>query len=398
MFKSLDGKFYIFLLLFFMNLAFLAYAILNLSISYYEAKLFYYDHNLISLLMKISCKFLTQSDFGVKFPFLFLHFINSILMYKISKFILKRREDRLVCVFIYMFLPGVMSSAIVANMAGITIFFTLLFIYLFETKKYYLSIFILFITVFIDKTFTILFIGVFFYSIYNSKRELAFISFILLVMSFLFYGFETSGKPKSYFLDTLGVYAAVFSPFIFLFFVYVMYRIWVKDSKNLIWFISISSFCISLLLSLRQKILLDEFLPFCVISIPLLVKTFYSSYRIRLPKFRIKYKILAIFLISSLLINSILISFNSKLYKFFKNNPQNHFAYKFDIAKDLADKLKSLNINSLIVLDDELALRLKFYGIEGGGNYILSEDKIYKPKFKITINKGEIQIANFYIL
>jgi hypothetical protein len=43
------------------------------------------------------------------------------------------------------------------------------------------------------------------------------------------YSFDTGGKPKGYFLDALGVYAAIFSPLLFLYFIYSMYRILIKE-------------------------------------------------------------------------------------------------------------------------------------------------------------------------
>ena len=287
---------FLFAFIFIINAILLLYAISNLSISYYEAKIFYNDANIVSLIINLSCRVFGQNDYALRLPFLVISLANSILLYRLSKRLLKRKIDRLFCVVLYMFLPGVMASAILVNMAGISIFFTLLFLYLFELKKINAAIFILIISVFIDKSFNILYLGVFFYGLYIKEKKLFIPSFLLFILTFIFYDFNISGKPKSYFLDTIGVYAAVFSPLLFLFFIYCVYRIWVKEEKNILWFIVITSFCASLILSLRQKVELEEFLPYCVIGMPLIIRVFFNSYRVRLPKFRKKYNILAFFL------------------------------------------------------------------------------------------------------
>lgn len=389
---------FLFVFIFIINAIFLLYAISNLSISYYEAKIFYNDTNLVNFIINLSCKIFGQNDYALRLPFLMISLANSILLYKLSKRLLKRKIDRLFCVVLYMFLPGVMTSAILVNMAGISIFFTLLFLYLFELKKTNFAIFILIISVFIDKSFNILYLGVFFYGLYKNEKKLFIPSFLLFILTFIFYDFNISGKPKSYFLDTIGVYAAVFSPLLFLFFIYCVYRIWVKEEKNILWFIVITSFCTSLILSLRQKVELEEFLPYCVIGVPLIIRVFFNSYRVRLPKFRKKYNILAFFLGFSLALSSLFLVFNQfQYFLFFKNNPQKHFIYKYDIAKELAKELKKLDLTKIVVFDDELALRLKFYGIEIGSSLILSSEAITNPKHIIKIKSMGVLKAEFYI-
>lgn len=396
--QILKNEIFLFAIIFSINAILLFYAISNLSISYYEAEIFYKNSDLVSLISNLSCKIFGQNDYALRIPFLFIHLANSILLYRLSKRLLKRKIDRLFCVVLYMFLPGVMASAILVNMAGITIFFTLLFLYLLELKKIYLAIFILIISVFINKYFNILYLGLFFYTLYKKEKNLCIVSFLLFVFTFIFYDFDISGKPKGYFLDTIGVYGAVFSPFIFLFFIYCIYRIWVKEKKTILWFIVITSFCASLLLSLRQKVEIEEFLPYCVVGAPLMIRVFFNSYRVRLPKFRKKYNILAIFLSISLAFSSLLIVFNQLQYPlFFKNKPDRHFIYKYDIAKDLARELKKVNLTKINIFDDELALRLKFYGIENGGEYILTNERITKPRQTIKIQNMGVLKEEFFL-
>jgi len=166
----------------------------------------------------------------------------------------------------------------------------------------------------------------------------------------------------------------VFSPLLFLYFVYAMYRILIKEEKNLLWYISFFSLVVSLLLSLRQRLLLEDFAPFVVLSVPLMVKVFFNSYRVRLPAFRKLHTFFFGLVLVTLFINTLFTFFNKPLYAVM-NEPSKHFAINYNIARELADELKARGIHQVMIKDDKMALRLKFYNIERGGNYKLS---IYK--------------------
>lgn len=234
---------------------------------------------------------------------------------------------------------------------------------------------------FIDKTFNILFLTFFFFGIYKKKSTMFIISFILFALNLTFYGFEVSGKPKGYLLDTLGIFAACFSPLIFIYFFYVLYRLTFKDDKSLLWFLGSITFVFCLLLSLRQKLYLEDFLPFCVICTPLLVKTLMQSYRVRLPRFRLKYKIFIECAFAFLLFCYFSIIANNILY-FFIKNPNNHFANNYHIVKELAYKLNQNGINS-IHAKKELQKRLLFYGIKDSKKLYIREFNVKDDNFKI---------------
>lgn len=390
---------FLFSLVFLLNLACLVFAISNLSISYYEAQIFFNCENLVSFLANLSCQIFGQNDFAVRLPFLLIHLISCIIMYRYSKLLLKRKVDRLICVILYMFLPGTMVSAIIVNEAGIILLFTLLFLYLYESKKFFASYVVLTFSIFVDSAFGILYFGVLFYAIYEKKRNLAILTTTLLIISVIFYSYDIHGKPKGYFLDALGVYAAVFSLFGFLFFIYAVYRVWIKERKSILWFIVVSAFLLSLILSFRQRFEIEKFLPFATIAVPLIVRVFFNSQRIRLPQFRKKHNFFAILTVVFLFFHSFLIINSQILYPvFFKNKPDRHFIYKFDIAKNLANELKIKDINSVITIDPELRLRLKFYGIDSGGRYILSDRNIGNIKGEIEIVKFGNIVAIFYLL
>lgn len=359
----------------------LAYGTQSISISYDEAKTFFHGNDFIHYLAVYSTQLLGQNDFALRLPFILLHLASIILLYKIGKLFLKKKVDRIVSVAIYALLPGVNSVALLVNSGIVVIFFSLLFTYLYLKEYKVASHLVLITSLFIDNSFTIFYIALFVYALMKRKTDLFILTLILFSASMYLYGFDTGGKPKGYFVDTLGVYAVVFSPFLFLYFVYAMYRILIKEEKNLLWYISFFSLVVSLLLSLRQKLLLEDFAPFVVLSVPLMVKVFFNSYRVRLPSFRKLHTLFFTLVLVTLFANTMLSFFHKPLYAFM-DEPSKHFAINYDIAKELADALKAKGITKVMTKDDKMALRLKFYQIERGGNAKLSVQKEIEEGFE----------------
>ena len=379
------------------DFVFLLYAANSLSISYNEAEIFFQKHGLLSFILKLSTHFFGQNDLAVRGVMIFFHIASVVLMYKVSKFYIKLEFDRIIAVLLFVLLPGTLASALIINNAGICITLALLCIYLFHIKKKILFSLFFCLAFFIDGDFLIFYAGFFIFALYKRKPPLAWLSAILFLLTLYFFGFETNGRPSGHFIDTFGIFAAVFSPFVFIFFVYTIYRIWVKEKKDLLWFIAICSFCFCMIVSVRQRLELEQFLPFCVIATPLMVRVFFNSYRVRLPKFRKGHKICTSLVMLFLIFNWSAIIFNQIFYLFL-NDPTKHLTYKFDVAKELADKLKEAGVQDITTEDTRLALRLKFYGIKTKSyskNLLASADLDEKSKFSIE-KMGKV-VANFNI-
>ncbi|WP_148785486.1 ArnT family glycosyltransferase [Campylobacter concisus] len=379
------------------DFVFLLYAANSLSISYNEAEIFFQKHSLLGYILKLSAHFFGQNDLAVRGVMIFFHIASVVLMYKMSKFYIKLEFDRIVAVLLFVLLPGTLASALIINNAGICITLALLCIYLFHIKKKILFSLFFCLAFFIDGDFLIFYAGFFIFALYKRKPPLAWLSAILFLLTLYFFGFETNGRPSGHFIDTFGIFAAVFSPFVFIFFVYTIYRIWVKEKKDLLWFIAICSFCFCMIVSVRQRLELEQFLPFCVIATPLMVRVFFNSYRVRLPKFRKGHKICTSLVMLFLIFNWSAIIFNQIFYLFL-NDPTKHLTYKFDVAKELADKLKEAGVQDIATEDTRLALRLKFYGIKTKSyskNLLASADLDEKSKFSIE-KMGKV-VANFNI-
>ena len=379
------------------DFVFLLYAANSLSISYNEAEIFFQKHSLLGYILKLSAHFFGQNDLAVRGVMIFFHIASVVLMYKVSKFYIKLEFDRIVAVLLFVLLPGTLASALIINNAGICITLALLCIYLFHIKKKILFSLFFCLAFFIDGDFLIFYAGFFIFALYKRKPPLAWLSAILFLLTLYFFGFETNGRPSGHFIDTFGIFAAVFSPFVFIFFVYTIYRIWVKEKKDLLWFIAICSFCFCMIVSVRQRLELEQFLPFCVIATPLMVRVFFNSYRVRLPKFRKGHKICTSLVMLFLVFNWSAIIFNQVFYLFL-SDPTKHLTYKFDVAKELADKLKEAGVQDIATEDTRLALRLKFYGIKTKSyskNLLASADLDEKSKFSIE-KMGKV-VANFNI-
>lgn len=352
----------------------LIYGSQDISIGYDEASTFFYGKNLTHYIVVFSTEILGQNDFALRLPFIVFHLLSIILLYKISKPFLKKKIDRILSITIYALLPGVNSVALLVNSGSIVIFLTLLFVYLHMREKIIPSYIVLILSLFVDNSFVILYLSLFAYAIFNRKSDMLFLTLLLFGLSMYMYGFDTGGKPKGYFIDTLGIYAIIFSPLLFLYFIYALYRILIKEEKNLLWYISFFSLLFSLLLSLRQKLLLEDFAPFVVLAIPLMIKVFFNSYRVRLPVFRKLHSLVFGLIIFSLALNTLVIFFNKPLYRLI-DEPSKHFAINYHVAKELASELKAIGVHNLSIKDEKMALRLKFYGIEKGEGYILRTKK-----------------------
>lgn len=367
----------------------------SLSISYKEAINLFDNSSVLSLITKSSIYFFGHNDLALRLPFIVFYLLSVVLMYKITKNYFKYNFDRFISILIFMLLPGVLSASLLVNTAIITTFFTLLYIYYYQTynKHFYLLLPFLLL---LDNSFMILFLALFFFSLKTDDKKLLYISLILFGISVVIFGLPTDGRPKGYFLDTLGIYSAIFSPILFIYFLYTIYKIAINKQQDLSWYISATALILSILVSFRQKIYIEDFAPYVVIAIPAMVKIFIHSYRVRLKEFRKKYNIMAILTVIMLLINVFLTFFNKALYLALPDIKQ-HFVYQYHFAKELSLELKKRNINNILFDDKSLELRLKFYEINSANEYFLSLKEFYNYDEKISISYYNKELFVVYI-
>ena len=363
---------------------------LELSISYLEASIVYGDFSFLQTLLNLSFSFFGKNDFALRVPMIVMHLLSVLLLYLISKKYLKYERDRIWLIFIFVLLPGVISSSIIVNSAGLIIFGLLLFIYMYENFSIKYSYLLLGLYAFIESGFVYLFIALLFYA-YNKKDKNFFIfNMLTLSVSIYLYGFNSHGLPKGYFLDVLGLYGAVFTPIVFIYLFYVLYKSLLKKEIDLLWYIASVTLILSLILSFRQRVQIEIFAPYLIIALPLIAQAFSSAYRVRLKIFRKNYKIIFIFSLVLLILNSTVVIFNKEIYRFIEN-PKKHFAYKMHVAKELSKELKAQGVDC-VDSSPKMSLRLRFYGINSCDKYKLTRVKKENHLNNVTISYKNIEV------
>ena len=367
----------------------------SLSISYKEALNVFVNNSVLSIISKLSISIFGQNDIALRLPFIMFYALSVLLMFKLTENYFRYEKDRFIAIWIFMILPGVISASLLVNSAIMVIFFTLLYLYMYQKNakhSYLLLVFFLFV----DNSFAILYLALFFYSFKNQDKKLMYFSMIFFILSMYVYGFSTDGKPRGFLVDTFAIYATVFSPLLFIYFIYSLYRTGVKDERTITWYISMTAMVLSIIFSFRQRVFIEDFGPYVIIALPFMLKTFFHSYRVRLKEFRKAYDVLAVLIIGMLIINVVLTLVNKPLYLVL-GNPTKHFVYQYHFAKELSDELKKRDINEITCSDKELQLRLKFYNINEGEKYFISTRPYYNYDEKIVIKYYNKELLDVYV-
>jgi len=357
----------------------------SLSISYAESMILYEEFSFLSLLVKASIYFFGTNDFALRFPMIILHLLSAILLYKISKEYVQKEKNRLWLVLVFVLLPGVVSSAIILNNAGLIIFGLLFFVYIYKNFSRKYTYFLLTLYLLIAGDFVYLFLALCIYAIYTKERNFFIFNIIAFFTSVFLYGIDAKGSPQGHFLDAMGVYSAIFTPIIFIYLFYILYRRYLTKDIEILWFIATVPFLLSLILSFRQRIELEVFAPYLILALVLAAQTFYHSYRVRLKMFKTNYRLAFTLSLIFLILNTLVVFFNKELYPYL-NKPQSHFAYNMHVAKELASELKSRGIEC-VNTDYKMSSRLRFYGVTNCNTYKLTQvSKNIKNVDTVTIS------------
>ncbi len=186
----------IFFLIIGLDALWLSLQIGELSISYNEAEILNGDFSFLQLLLNSSIMLFGQNDFALRLPMIFLHILSAILLYSISKKYIKVERNRLWLLIIFILLPGVISSAIIVNSAGVILFGLLLFAYVYENYSIKYSYWLLFLYMLLDGGFVTLFMGLVFYSLYKKDKKFLLFNLFIFLSSLLIYGIDTHGSRQ----------------------------------------------------------------------------------------------------------------------------------------------------------------------------------------------------------
>jgi hypothetical protein len=367
----------------------------SLSLTYHGAKLLYAeDPTAMTRIIRASLALFGQNDVALRLPMILMNLVSALLLYGIAKPYAKNDRERLWLVAIFLMLPGIISASLLVDSAALTVLG--LFGYLYAFQRFgHRADGLLLLLLWLSPSFMLLFFGLAVHAARVKDWRYFSLYGLLVLVALWLYGFNTGGLPENRFLDTIGLYAAVLSPFVFIYMVYVLYRRFVTKRTDRIWSIVASVFLLSIALSFRQRIGIEVFAPYLMAALPLGMQTFSRSYRIRLRPFRKRYRLLFTLAVGFLVLNAAAVFLNKAAYPYLES-PSHYFAHKAHVAKELAQALKAQRIRCAKLDNERMQLRLRFYGIERCGEAYVSsrEDADAIP---VTIRYFHTAVAKYYV-
>lgn len=360
-----------FILVLICSISIILFIISGLSISYQEAVLYFSDNNITSRLSRFSTSLLGVNDYTFRIPNIILFALNLTLIYLISKKVLKHPKDAILCAIIYALIPGVIMQGTILNQSSIILFVVLLVCYI-EIAYNKIAYPILAISIFLGPSIFMLFLALFFYALSFKKTYTAIFALMCFSINMYIFGIDVSGIPRGNFLDVIRSLALLYSPPLFVYYVYILYRNITKEKKNLLLYVSVCSLVVSMLLSIRQNVDKEVFLFMSLCGIPLMIRQFLSDIRVRLPIFQNSYKNRFIIVITVLIIEASILILSKYLYVALENPS---FLNSFYIAKEISIQLKERNISKITIDDKTMKKRLEFYGIGDGGQPLKKVNK-----------------------
>jgi len=331
-------------------------------ISPYEAKVLYTSQDTVSILMKTG-QSIVPGFFGLRLFFVLFGFISIILFYLLSRRHFTKERDTYLATVIFMFLPGILTGMALANIAIVVLPVVLLFVLLHERGSFWPQPILMLALFFIHEASVIFIVAVLVYAVIHKDKKLAIASSaFLLAFILLSKGITIGGRPSGHFIEIFGLYATLFSPLVFIYFFYAMYRILLRGKKSLSWYIAFTALAFSLILSIRQRIELTDFAPYVLIAVIPMLNTLNYSIRVRLPQFQKLYKTGFYIVTATLVLNMLLIVFHQVTY-YMSGKHEKHFAKRIYEPYDLAKSLKAKGIECYDTPDRHIQLQLKYYQI-----------------------------------
>lgn len=344
------------------------YLAITTPIGPHEAKTFYTSSGIVSSLMHWGDALL-GGFIGIRIFFILLGFLSIILFYEVSRRYFMQRSDAYLATALFMFLPGIVTVTTIVNVAILVLPLVLLFVLMYERQSYWSLPFIMLALFFIHDASIIFFVALLFYALVHKDKKLGILSAaFLLAFLYLAKGIEIGGRPSGHFAEVFGLYATVFSPLLFLYFFYAMYRILLREKKHLLWYISFTALTLSLVLSIRQRVYISDFAPYVMISIVLMLDIFNHSVRVRLPEFQ-KHYMRGFNVVVFFLVLSVLLIVSHKLSYELMDDPEKHFAKRIYKPYYLAQRLKKEGKECYDATSRRERYQLRFYHIEPCATY-----------------------------
>lgn len=349
----------IFLLLYALTLIVVA---ATTPISPSEAYLFFQSKTTPTVLLMHWGSFVLSNELGMRLFFLMLGFTNAYLFYRLTADFFTKEKERLLALYFYLMLPGVIVSTVLANDAVIIACLVLLFIYFHMFEKPIFSLFPLFLLTFVHWSALYFYIIIVLYGLFQKKREV----FLSAMAAFLFYVIfgVTIPEPTSgnYFFEMLGIYATIFSPLLFVYLFYALYKTLLRGEKTLLWYISFGTLIISFVLSLQERIKITDFSAYLMPGIMVAVHSYLGSLKVRLKRFQRAYRVSFGVIVFSLVFSSVAMLLHQPVYRIFgsKYYPIVASVYK---PYDRVIKLKSSGKKCIQDPGQKVLYQMRYYGL-----------------------------------
>ncbi|CAA6804734.1 MAG: Membrane protein [uncultured Sulfurovum sp.] len=339
------------------------YLAITLPIGTHEAVVYYTDEGLLRNLTHFS-----EGWFGngldFRFPFVFFGLMNIPLFFIMSKQYFDRSEDSYLSTTIFALLPGIITSAILVNIAVLVITLVMAFLILNVKKLIWLQAIVTILLLCVHDASIIFFISIAIYSAFKRDKKLFTIAIIFISISFLYFNdLHVGGHPSGEFLELFALYAALFSPLVFIYFFYALYRIWLRERKDILWYIAFSSFSLSIILSLRQQVIMTDFAPYVIVAVVLMVLVYQRTLRVRLPQFQKTYLLGFKIIMGSLIISALIIVLHKPLFLLYDDKTK-HFSYPFYEPYWQVMELREIGQECYTAKHNQVQFQLKYHGIE----------------------------------
>lgn len=231
---------------------------------------------------------------------LLLSWTSALLLSQILPHYLRTPREQFYTLLLYLLLPGTILSTLLLTRAALLLLETTLLLYLFHRNQT-LSLLLFPVVTLLDPANISLGIGAAIYGLWHRDWRWVGVGIGGVAEVFLLLGYRIGGVPKGHFLHFLLVYSSIYSPLLFLYFLYALYKENLPKYRSLIGGIASGAFLLSLLLSFRQKIKIEEFAPFTLPFLIPIARHFLNSYRVRLRPFRGGYRLLLTSILISIL-------------------------------------------------------------------------------------------------
>jgi len=352
--------FYIFIVAYTITLFSLA---IILPIGPNEALLYYTDQTFLYALTHLFQGWF-DNPLAFRLPFVLFGLVNLSLFFMMSQLYFTEKKESYLATFIFALLPGIITSAVLVNIAVLVITFVLSFIIFYEKRMYFYQGFTMLALLLVHEASIIFFISLAIFSAFRRNQLLFTMSILLSAISLLYFNrLHIGGRPQGEFLELFGLYIALFSPLVFIYFFYALYRIWLREKKDILWHIASTSFIFSVLLSLRQQVSMTDFAPYVIVAVVLMLVIYHQTLHVRLPQFQKWYKRGFYIILTSLILSSSVLVFHKYFFYALEDKTQ-HFAYPFYEPYWQAMELKEIGQDCYTTQSLKVQYQFQYHGIK----------------------------------